>query len=75
MEQDINLIVDVDPDEASCLIELIELLFEEWYVSRERRQERLQRLERIADEKRDARHRVAESDSAMKLEVGTDDAA
>ena len=32
MEKDINLIIDVEPDEAKLLLELIELLFEEWYI-------------------------------------------
>lgn len=34
MEKDINIIVDIDPDEANKLIKLIELLIEQWYVNR-----------------------------------------
>jgi hypothetical protein len=34
MESDINLIVDIDPDEANKLIRLIENLIESWYVKR-----------------------------------------
>lgn len=34
MEKDINLIVDIDPDEAKKLIKLIELLMEQWYIDR-----------------------------------------
>lgn len=41
MERDINLIVDVDPQEAQLLIELIETLITEWYVGRHERQERM----------------------------------
>lgn len=37
MEKDINLIVDIDSDEAENLIKLIELLFKEWYIAREER--------------------------------------
>lgn len=48
MEADINVIVDVDPDEAQKLIELVELLFDEWYVARERRRQRLADLGMIA---------------------------
>ena len=48
MEADINVIVDVDPDEAQKLIELVELLFDEWYVARERRRQRLAELGVIA---------------------------
>ena len=52
MEKDINLIIDVDPGEAEALIALIELLFDEWYVARHNRQERLGQLKLIADEKK-----------------------
>lgn len=34
MEKDINLIVDIDPDEAQKLIKLIEHLLEQWYINR-----------------------------------------
>lgn len=40
MEKDINTIVDIDPDEAQILIDLVETLFDEWYVSREERAKR-----------------------------------
>ncbi|WOS64602.1 DUF4145 domain-containing protein [Sinorhizobium fredii] len=51
MERDINVIVDVDPDEAKILIELIEDLFEEWYIARQRRQERFAKVADIAEQK------------------------
>ncbi len=51
MEKDINVIVDIDPEEATILIGLIELLFKEWYVARHQRAERLAELKRIADAK------------------------
>lgn len=51
MESDISLIVDVDPGEAQALIELIEMLFEEWYVARKVRDEKLARVKTIAAEK------------------------
>jgi hypothetical protein len=41
MEKDINVIVDVDPDEAELLIGLIETLLREWYVAREDRKARM----------------------------------
>lgn len=37
MEKDTNVIVDIDPDEANSLIQLIELLMKEWYINREER--------------------------------------
>jgi hypothetical protein len=52
MEADINVIVDVDPDEAQKLIELVELLFDEWYVASEARAERLRSIGVIAAEKK-----------------------
>jgi len=52
MEADINVIVDVDPDEAQILIELTELLFKEWYVTREQRRQGIAKLRSIAEEKK-----------------------
>lgn len=37
---DVNVIVDVEPREAQLLIELIESLFEDWYIDRETRRKR-----------------------------------
>ncbi len=37
MEKDTNVIVDIDPNEANSLIQLIELLVKEWYINREER--------------------------------------
>ncbi|WP_269479105.1 DUF4145 domain-containing protein [Carnobacterium sp. AT7] len=34
MEKDINVIVEIDPDEAEKLIKLIEYLIKEWYINR-----------------------------------------
>ncbi len=34
MEKDVNLIVDITPDESEKLLKLIELLIEKWYVQR-----------------------------------------
>lgn len=42
MEKDINVIVDVDPDEAEHLIGLVETLLREWYVAREERRVRME---------------------------------
>lgn len=48
MERDINVIVDVDPDEAKTLLQLLELLFKEWYVARETRRRRIESIGAIA---------------------------
>lgn len=42
MEKDINVIIDVDPDEADHLIGLVETLLREWYVAREERRARME---------------------------------
>lgn len=55
MEADINVIVDVEPDEAQTLIGLIELLFEEWYVARDQRKRRLAEIKAISESKAEAR--------------------
>lgn len=41
MEKDIDVIVDVDPNEAALLIGLVETLLKEWYVARAERQARM----------------------------------
>jgi hypothetical protein len=51
MEKDINLILDIEPDEAQTLIALIEMLFDDWYKAREQRNNRLSRLKEITEEK------------------------
>ena len=51
MEKSIKVIADVDPGEAQLLIELVELLFDEWYVAREIRKAKLTRLGAIAADK------------------------
>lgn len=52
MEKDINLIVDVDPNEAGLLIELIETLITEWYVNRFEREQRMASIISIAGAKK-----------------------
>ncbi len=51
MEKDINVIVDVDPKEATILMGLIEMLIKEWYIAREERKARLSQVKEIAENK------------------------
>lgn len=51
MEKDINMIIDVEPNEAQLLLGLIEMLFEEWYVARHERQKRLQKVAELGKKK------------------------
>jgi len=52
MEKDINHIVPVDPDEAQVLIDLVEMLFDEWCVAQNRRKTKLDQLQGIANAKK-----------------------
>jgi hypothetical protein len=52
MENDINVIVAVDPSEAGLLIDLVETLLEEWYVARENRAKRMGSLINVAASKK-----------------------
>lgn len=51
MEKDINLIVDIEPDEAQVLIHLVETLFEEWYVARHDRDARFKKVAAVRADK------------------------
>ena len=59
MEKDVNLIVDIEPEEAHQLIKLIELLFEETYIRREDRKQRLQAIKQINEDKQAQRKGTA----------------
>ncbi|AKG72700.1 hypothetical protein WN53_23280 [Serratia fonticola] len=52
MEKDINLIVEVEPEEAELLIELIEVLIKDWYVEREERSRRTSKIFELAEAKK-----------------------
>ncbi len=51
MEEDVNLIIDIDPDEAKKLLQLIELLLDKWYITRHEEEELCEGITQIADEK------------------------
>jgi len=69
MEADINVIVDVDPDEATLLIGLIETLLADWYIARHNREERMAKIKAVAEQKQRERDQDAaaspESDSPV----------
>lgn len=52
MEKDVNVIIDIEPEEAGQLIEFIEYLLESWYVERYKRREHLARVKQMAEEKK-----------------------
>ena len=51
MEEDINLIIDVEPHEAQLLIGLIETLIKDWYIAKYERETRLQEIKKMAEGK------------------------
>jgi len=51
MEKDINVIVEVDPEEAGILISLIETLVDDWYVTRHDREERVKKVIALGEAK------------------------
>lgn len=51
MEEDINVIVDVDPEEADKLIWLIEVLIKDWYINKHERQAKLAEIKAAASSK------------------------
>lgn len=51
MEKDVNVIIDIDKDEAELLIKLLEDLFQDWYINRHEQEERNKKLRQIADSK------------------------
>lgn len=69
MEKDINLIVDVDPNEAEILIGLIETLVKDWYVIREERKKQLYKIKTIAQDKEDAKKQKAEEEENPQPEI------
>lgn len=51
-EKDIDVIIDVDPDEAAALISLVELFIDETYIADFERQKRLDKITKVATEKK-----------------------
>ncbi|MDP2939250.1 MAG: DUF4145 domain-containing protein [Candidatus Omnitrophota bacterium] len=67
MEKDINLIIEVDPKEASLLINLIEKLIEEWYIHRHERQATMESIVEMSNEK-DLKKKEEKLESGQKIE-------
>jgi len=53
-EQDVSLMVDVEPGEAETLLNLIHLLDQEWYIARAARADRIARMQALGDAKKQA---------------------
>jgi len=53
MEKDVNTIIEIEPSEANLLINLIEDLFQTWYVQKHDREERFKKIQAIVKEKKE----------------------
>jgi hypothetical protein len=65
MEADTNVIVDVDPEEAQILIDLVELLFEDWYIARNDRTKHLAKILSVAEQKKQKQEPAQKLDEEM----------
>lgn len=63
MEKDINIIVEVEPEEAQLLIGLIEQLVDDWYIDRENRRLRSESLKALAEAKKNKKSGANESEA------------
>ena len=59
MEKNINTIIDVDPDEAQALSDLIEILIQEWYVRRFETDGNMDKIISAAAAKKDQKNQPA----------------
>ena len=56
MEKDVNTIVDIEPEEAQKLIQLIEMLLKQWYIERHEQEKLYEDITKISADKQVARH-------------------
>lgn len=59
MEKDIDLIIDIAPDEAEKLIKLIEHLLNQWYVNRHEQEQLYADIIEIDNDKQSSRKRTS----------------
>lgn len=63
MEKPTGILIDIEPEEATLLIQLIETLFKDWYVARHERQQRLEEIKKITIQKEALKNNETESKS------------
>ena len=56
MEKDVNLLIDVEANEAQLLISLNEYLFKEWYIHRQERTQMMKAISTAAQTKKEAKN-------------------
>ena len=57
MEKDIDLIIDVEPEEAQILTKLIEILIKDWYITKHEREATFEKVASIGKEKQDLKNK------------------
>jgi hypothetical protein len=67
MEKDINLIIEVEPNEADLLIGLIETLIKEWYIHKYERETLLNDIITLKEEK-DSKKKVKQTPTTASEE-------
>ena len=73
MEKDVDLIIEVEPNEAELLVELIETLITDWYVGRYKRKARADRAKALSNAKLDQKRAAKKEGSlAEKKAVNAD---
>lgn len=68
MERDVNVVIDIESDEAGRLIKLIEVLISDWYVARNARKENLKAVKELAESKGGSRSYEPASDATGEPE-------
>lgn len=61
MEKDVELIIDVDPDEVKKLLMVIEVLFKNWYIADHEDRQLYDEIARMAADKEAERHSGADN--------------
>jgi Domain of unknown function (DUF4145) len=67
MEKEVDLIIEIDDDEAQVLLDLIETLFADWYVEREKRKQRFAGTLALAEAKKVEKKKLIEERKTKAL--------
>lgn len=67
MQQDINLIIEVEPNEAKLLLNLIEILLKDWYINSHERGEKLQEIIELGKKKQAQKKKVKKNIQSTDL--------
>ena len=70
MEEDVNLIIDIEPEEANKLIWLIEFLIESWYIRRHDDEKKLEEIPEIVAQKEDQKRKNADGGTEINEHSG-----